>query len=275
MRLALAAAAALLLTACSGPAGSRPDAGSTPVLAPSATTDTTSPATTPPATPPRPPRVSACYRLGYDEVLAPTLAKEPVPCTGIHTAVTYYVGSFDATLPVDGPAVHRLESTICPRRFATFVGGSLEARRLSMLRSVWFSPTVDQAARGGHWFQCVAIALRGEQRLALLRGPLHGVLDAADGRDHYALCGTAQPGSAGFEQRICAATHTWKALRTVVFGTGRYPGADRARAVGQEPCQDAGRAASSDPLNFRWSYQWPSREQWLAGQTYGVCWAPT
>ena len=45
-----------------------------------------------------------------------------------------------------------------------------------MLRAVWFTPTVAQAAKGAHWFECAAIALRGDQHLALLRGPLQGVL---------------------------------------------------------------------------------------------------
>ena len=166
----------------------------------------------------------SCYRLGYAEALAPTSNKKPIPCTQAHTAVTFYVGTFDPQLPVDGAQVHRLESTVCPRQFATYVGGTLDERRLSMLRAVWFTPTLAQAARGAHWFECTAIALRGDQTLALMSGPVQGVLESSDGRDHYALCGTAEPGSAGFEQRICAAPHSWKALRTVAFTPGRYPG---------------------------------------------------
>jgi len=198
-----------------------------------------------------------------------------VPCAGAHTAVTFFVGSFPKSLPVDGKGVHRLQSAACPRRFAAFVGGTPEARRLRLLRPVWFSPTLEQAARGAHWFECVAIALRDEQHLALIRGPVEGALRRAAARDHYALCGTAEPGTVGFEQRICAAPHRWKALRTVDFRPGRYPGEARVRSAGQQPCQDAGADASSDPLNYRWSYQWPTREQWRNGQTYGVCWAPS
>ena len=33
-------------------------------------------------------------------------------------------------------------ATECPRRFDDFVGGTVEERRLSMLRAVWFTPTV-------------------------------------------------------------------------------------------------------------------------------------
>ena len=65
---------------------------------------TPTPTETIPPTPPKPPPADACYRLGYDEVLAPTSDKKPVPCTGIHTAVTFYVGSYDKHLAVDGDA---------------------------------------------------------------------------------------------------------------------------------------------------------------------------
>lgn len=272
VRLAVVIVTALLLTGCTG-SDSSSRADPTPLL--HSPTPTTNETVSPPPKPPKPPPSNACYRLGYDEALAPTHDKKPVPCSGVHTAVTYFVGSFDKSLAVDGKQVHGLESTVCPRRFATYVGGTVDDRRLSMLRAVWFTPTVDQAARGGHWFECVAIALRGDQSLALLRGPLQGVLDRTDGRDHYALCGTAEPGSAGFEQRICAAPHSWEALRTVGFPPGKYPGEATVRSAGQQPCQDAGSSVAADPLSYRWSYQWPDLRQWRDGQTYGVCWAPS
>jgi hypothetical protein len=271
VRLAMAVALAVLLTACSGSGGSGPDAAETPVLhSPTPTPTETIP---PKPTPPPPPR--ACYRLGYDEALAPTSDRRPSPCDRLHTAVTFYVGSYDKTLSVDSDAVHRVESTTCPRKFAEFVGGTLDERRLSMLRTVWFTPTVAQAATGAHWFECVAIALRGDQTLAFLRLPVLGALERTVSRDHYALCGTADPTSAGFEQRICSSPHSWRALRTIAFTGAKYPGQDHVRAAGQQPCQDAGRSVASDPLQYRWSYQWPSLQQWRDGQTYGVCWAPS
>ena len=29
-----------------------------------------------------------------------------------------------------------------------------------------------------------------------------------------------------------------------------------------------------DPLSFRFGWEWPTREQWRAGQRHGYCWAP-
>jgi hypothetical protein len=270
VRLALAVGLAVLLTACSSSGSSGPDAGGTPVLH----SPTPTPTETIPPKPPPPPPPRACYRLGYDEALAPTSDRHPSPCERLHTAVTFYVGSYDKTLPVDGDAVHRLESTTCPRKFAAFVGGTLDDRRLSMLRTVWFTPTVAQAAKGAHWFECVAIALRGDQTLAFLRLPVLGALGRPISRERYALCGTADPTTAGFEQRICSSPHSWKALRTIAFTPGKYPGQDHVRSAGQQACQSAGRSVASDPLQYRWSYQWPSLRQWQDGQTYGICWAP-
>jgi hypothetical protein len=259
------------VTGCSGSTSSSAGAQPTPVLE----SPTSTPTETIPPTPPTPPHPRSCYRLGYDDALAPTRSKKPVPCAGVHTGVTFFVGSYQKSLAVDGDAVHRIESTACPRRFASFVGGTRDDRRLSMLRTVWFAPTVQQAARGAHWFECVAIALRDDQHLALLRGPVEGALERTESREHYGLCANAEPGSDGFEQRICAAPHSWVALRTVLFKPGPYPGIDQVRSAGQQPCQNAGADASSDPLNYRWSYQWPTAPQWRAGRTYGICWAPS
>ena len=240
MRLALAVGLAILLAACSSSSSSEPGAAETPLLH----SPTPTPTETIPPKPPPPPPPRACYRLGYDAVLAPTVDQRPSPCERLHTAVTFFVGSYDKTQPVDGDAVHRLESSDVPPQFAEFVGGTLDDRRLSMLRTVWFTPTVAQAAKGAHWFECVAIALRGDQTLAFLRLPVLGALDRSVSRDHYALCGTAEPGDAGFEQRICASPHSWQALRTIAFTPGKYPGQDHVRSAGQQACQDAGRAVA-------------------------------
>jgi Septum formation len=268
--LGLMAASALALTACSGSGSSAPVADPTPTRSSSSP----SPTPTPKPRPDPPPPSHACYRLGYDAALAPTTGVKPVPCRKPHSAVTFFVGRFPPGVAVDGAAAHRTESTVCPRRFASFVGGTLEDRRLSLLRTVWFAPTVEQAALGARWFQCVAIALRGDQHLAVLDVPVAGALDSDTGRGHYGLCATDQPGTSDFEQRICSVPHAWQALRTVGFRPGRYPGVDAVKSAGQTPCQDAARAVASDPLDYQWSYVWPTQAQWKAGQTYGVCWAP-
>jgi hypothetical protein len=267
--LVLLASCLVALTACSS-SSSTPRADSSSPSGSASVSDSP----TPRPKPDPPPEVGACYLLRYDDALAPTTDRKPRSCRDPHTAVTYFVGRFARGLPVDGAQVHRVESTVCPRRFAEFVGGTPEDRRLSLLRAVWFTPTVKQADLGARWFQCVAIALRGDGSLAILERPVKDAMENDASRTHYALCATDQPGTADFEQRLCSLPHSWQALRTVPFAPGRYPGEETVRAAGQTPCQDAARAVASDPLNYQWSYAWPSQKQWQEGQTYGVCWAP-
>ncbi len=216
-------AVALLTAGCSGSTSSSSDAGPTPLLS-SPTTTSASPQPKPDPPPPE----RACYRLAYDDALAPTIRKKPVPCTERHNAVNFYVGRYDEDLAVDGATLHRIVSTACPKRFATFAGGSLEDRRLSLLRTVWFTPTVEQAALGARWYSCVALAIRDSRTLAVLTERVAGALDSADGRAHYGLCGTAEPGSAGFQQRICSAPHSWRSLRTVPFAPATTPASPRS-----------------------------------------------
>ena len=193
--------------------------------------------------------------------------------------MTFSLGELDTAvdghlLAVDSDRVQQQVATECPARFGSFVGGTPEQRRLSMLRAVWFTPTVEESDEGANWFRCDVIAVADQGGLAALTGRLAGVLGTEAGRERYAMCGTAEPGTDGFERVICSVEHTWRAIAIVPFEAEEYPGDDRVRTAGEAPCQDAGRAVADDPLSYRWSYERPTREQWDAGQTYGICWAP-
>jgi hypothetical protein len=39
-------------------------------------------------------------------------------------------------------------------------------------------------------------------------------------------------------------------------------------------CRDVAADATDDPLDLTWSQESPTREQWDAGQRYGICWVP-
>ena len=243
-----------------------------------------SPSASPTATPtpaeaaPRPPK-KACYRLAYEEALAPTTPRRPVSCGRKHTAATFHVGTLDAVvdghlLAVDSRTVQDQVATECPSGFGDFVGGTVEAQRLSMLRAVWFTPTVEESDQGADWFRCDAIAVAGGERLAALSGDLRGVLTKPQGRTTYGMCGTADPGARDFERVICSESHSWRAISTFTFDSDRYPGEQRVRDVGESRCEEAGRGVAEDTLSFRWGYEWPTEKQWDAGQTFGRCWAP-
>ncbi|WP_036555909.1 septum formation family protein [Nocardioides insulae] len=249
---------------------------------------TTSAALPPPVASPAPtPADDGCYRLSYEDALAPTTAGSKVPCGRTHTSQTFATGTLDAVvdghlLAVDSTRVRDQVATTCPDRLPEFLGGDEETMRLTMLRSVWFTPTLEQAAEGAQWYRCDVVAVTGGEQLADLDEPLDGVLAEDSSADPYAMCGTAAPDSEGFQRVLCGEEHSWRALNSVDLVaeldlTGDdpdYPGQDAVREAGQDLCADAGEAVAEDALDFEWGYEWPDRRQWRAGQTYGLCWAP-
>ncbi len=266
-------ATALVLAACTS---GRPGADR-PAESPSTDAAASSPA---PSDPPAPaPRVGDCHRLSYDGAVAPTARNRTVPCGDTHTAETFQVGRLDTVvdgrlLAVDSDEVQEQVATTCPGQLAAYIGGTEEQRRLSMLRAVWFTPTLAQSDAGADWFRCDAVALAEDSRLLEIGTSLEGALDTDAGRQRFGVCGTAEPGTPGFRRVACAEPHTWRALRTVELPGPDYPGEDAAARAGERPCRDAANAQAPDPLDFQWGYEWPTAEQWAVGQIWGVCWVP-
>lgn len=280
---AAAAALAMVLSSCTTDAD-RPDAAptasepATPTPGPSTAEQSPEPATLPDEA--RPPRDGACYRIGFEEATAPTNDDRPVRCSGKHTAQTFFVGRLDTVvdghlLAVDSRVAQEQVQAACPRQLDRLTGGTPRERRLSRLETVWFSPTLTQSDLGASWFRCDVVALGRGKSLAPLPGRLRGVLDRPGALDRVGLCGTAEPGSRGFERVICSRPHTWQAVTTIDIDAGpRYPGVGAVREAGEERCRDLVSEATGSPDEFRYGWEWPTREQWLAGQRYGFCWAP-
>ena len=269
--VALLLVGSLSVAGCSG--DDDPKADPTPSASPSAEP----PPTAAPA-PPRPERLQ-CRRLDFDAALAPTDSEEVVTCRSLHTAQTYAVGQLRTLVDghlvaVDSTRVQAQVARVCPRKLAAFLGTTDEALRLTMLRAVWFTPSVEQSDAGANWYRCDALAVAGDDRLAKTRGSLQGALEDDAGLDSYGMCGTAAPDDASFARVLCREAHSWRAIEIVELKGKSYPGEKRVRAAGQGPCEDAGRAVAEDALDYEWGYEWPTVEQWAAGQTYGRCWAP-
>lgn len=233
--------------------------------------------------PPEPPKRGSCHRLTYDEALAPTDDEKATKCAKPHTSQTYTVGKLATArdghlLAVDSAAVQAQVAERCPAVLGPYVGATAEQLRLTMLRAVWFTPSVEQSDAGANWFRCDVIALAGEDRLARVTGTLENALASPDGRSSYAMCGTAEPGTPGFQRVLCRDAHSWRAIRSVTLKgegpDGSYPGVAAVREAGASPCAEAARQIAADALDYEWGYEWPTREQWVAGQTYGRCWAP-
>ncbi|WP_243060972.1 septum formation family protein [Nocardioides sp. SR21] len=248
-RLLAVLLALLALAGCSG--GSEPESAPTSASSPTSTPSVVVP-------PPTPPAKGACYRLDYDAALADHSDAEPVRCSAEHTSTTYFVG--DVPTPTAEAAATR-----CPERLSGFVRG--QDLRLTMLRPIWFTPTPEERAADARWFRCDVVAVASDGRLAPLAAPIGDL-------ERYAMCGTAEPGSPDFRRVICSRPHAWRAISVVPFSARDYPGEAAVRDAGQEPCEAAGAEAADNALDYRWGYEWPTRDQWDAGQRYGRCWAP-
>jgi hypothetical protein len=258
--------ALLGLTACTGPA---PEAEPTPTT-PAPTTASRPPPTAQPQ--PRP-KAGACYDLSYDEALSPTSHEDPVPCGSAHTSRTYLVATLPEVqaghlLAVDSDRVQEAVASTCRARFAAYVGGTALERRLSLLRPVWFTPSLREADLGANWLRCDVVALSGDTGLAPLTGDAKGEPDA------YAVCGTAEPGTQGFSRVVCRHAHSWRAVSTVDLSGSSYPGEQASRSKAAGPCKQAGASRADDPLSYRWGLEVPTREQWAAGTTWATCWVP-
>lgn len=235
------------------------------------------PATAP--APPPAPEVGACYDLAYRDASRASSQAAPVPCRQPHTAVTVFVGTVNTIadghlVAMDSERVAAQVSSVCPRKLADHLGGDAEARRLSRFQSVWFAPTVEQAARGAVWYRCDLVALAGNRRLMRLPRETRGMLDREDVLDRFGTCGTAAPGRKGFARVSCGRPHAWRAVTTIDLPQdAKYLGRTAAEEADAR-CRDVAADASGFALRFSWSFEWPAREAWQDGQRWGWCWLP-
>ena len=268
-RLLVAVVLTGVLVGLTGCTGSAPESKPTPT-APSSSV----PSGPPPTAEPQPrPKAGACYDLAYDQALSPTSHQDPVACASDHTSLTYFVTTLPEVrsghlLAVDSDRVQEAVAKTCRSRFASYVGGTADQRRLSLLRPVWFTPTLREADRGANWMRCDLVALSGEGELARLTSRPKGKPEA------YALCGTAQPGTKDFSQVLCRDAHAWRAVSTVDLSGKQYPGEQAARSRAAGPCKQQGESHAKDPLSYQWGSEVPTREQWDNGTTWATCWVP-
>ena len=273
-----AVAALLLLSGCTGGGSTKP--GSSP--SPSSTSSSPSepsPSTTSASPAPEPPRPAkdSCHRLTFTQALAPAVSGADVPCTAKHTSHTYKIGrlpllSSGHLVAVDSPSIQSWVAATCTSLLGKHVGGTPEQRRLSMVQAVWFTPSVADAAIGADWFRCDVVVLAAAGRLAVLPRTSEGLVGSSD---RFAMCGTASPDAVSFKRVPCSSAHSWVAVSTVPLSGNSYPSVTAASNQMQSACRSAARSRADDPLDFTWSEERPSRDQWDAGRRYGICWAPS
>ncbi len=225
------------------------------------------------------PKVGECRDLGFGAATQIVDITPPHSCQAPHTSTTYAVGQLDLVLDghlvaMDSAQVRVQLDDKCTRGLARWVGGDRERLRLSRLRPVWFRPDVGEADRGASWFRCDVVAVASDGRLARYTGNLQGVLDQLSALDRFGLCGTANPSAKNFRKVICSSRHRWRAVSTVELAKDTKYLGRKAAAAADATCQDQATARTGPSLKFVWAFQWPTREEFAAGQRYGWCWLP-
>lgn len=271
-RTTIGALAALVMAVGACSSGEEPKTTAKPSATPT-TTSSTAP------TPPPAPRVGSCHRLTLGQATRPVDAGRPVPCRGPHTSVTVKVGRIDQLddghlLAVDSATVRARIQEACPPDGLGYVGGDRTTQRLSRLEVVWFAPSLEEADAGADSYRCDVVGLAAAGRLMLLPAKVKGVLAQPGALDRFGTCGTKAPGERGFQRVACSRPHAWRAVGTYDFPPRtRYLGANAA-AGGDAQCKDVAAARSGGATTYTWSFEWPTRVQWDAGQRYGYCWLP-
>ncbi len=264
-----AALAALLALATGGCSGSDDAPVTEPSPSPSPVVVTPAPA----------PVRGACYDLTFGDAVAPSSTVGPVPCGQPHTATTFHVGRIKPVvdghlLALDSTHVQAQVHEGCQSRLATYLGGSEEDRRLSRFAAVGFAPTLEQGDEGARWFRCDVVLLKAPEQLGRLPRKARGVLDGEGALDRYGTCGSAAPAAARFARVVCSRTHTWRARATIDLPADAAYLDPAARKDADSACRDIDARIAANSLKLRWSFEWPTREQWDAGQRYGYCWTP-
>lgn len=268
--LALVLASLLLLTGCTATPDDRSD---TPSASASPTPEPA--ATVPPDPGPRP-RIGECHALSFGQAIAVVGRTAPVPCGRRHTAQTYFVGRLDLetaaghTRRVDSRAAQRQARTSCTSRLSRHLGLAPGELRLKMAQAVWFTPSPKRAEAGADWFRCDVVVVASPRRLLQLPRRTRGWGDAPV----LGMCATAEPGTRTFRRVTCGAKHAWQAVSTVDLPGARLPAPGVVADQMESTCREVARSRADDPLDFSWSQESPTREQWDAGQRYGICWVP-
>ena len=270
--LAVGLVAALVLTGCTA---SPEESGEAPDASSSSTAPEPSVETVPPDPGPTP-EVGECHALTFRQAVAVVGRTDPVACRRKHTAQTYFVGRLRLETPagrtrrVDSEAAQRQARTTCTARLPRHLGVSPRDLRLTMARAVWFTPSPKRAEDGADWFRCDVVAVGAPRALLRLPRQTRGWGDAPV----LAMCATAAPGTKAFRRVACGSRHGWRAVATVDIPGRRLPAQGAVADRMEAPCGDVARARADDPLDFSWSQEIPTAEQWDAGQRYGICWVP-
>ena len=227
----------------------------------------------------RPPSLGACRVLEPADITQSNNDTDPVPCTEHHTAETFAVGSFPATVArrkVDDAALGAYVYPRCQSRFQRFLGGNQSLILRSTVTWAWFRPSAEAWKQGARWWRCDAVGggAQSQSFLALPRTAKGVLLGKPD--DRWLLCADG-PSVAGSQKIPCSREHTWRAVTTIVLGRpgDPYPGDRLVEVRTRDYCSDSVGAWLNYPVDYDFGYTWFHEAEWKTGNRRSVCWAQT
>jgi hypothetical protein len=231
------------------------------------------------APPPAAPGVGACSDLDGAAALQRTNAAPVTSCAQRHTSVTIAVGTINPLvdghlLAIDSSRIQGQIAQSCRERVAAYIGGSVETQRLSRLQAIWFSPSLGDADRGALWFRCDLVISSSATQFAPLPVHTRGLLAHPGALNRYGTCGTAAPATRGFVLVSCSAAHAWRAQATIALPPKAGYLDPRVSTMATARCRAVEARLAPNALHLRWSFEWPTHDQWTQGQRYGLCWTP-
>jgi hypothetical protein len=228
----------------------------------------------------KPPELGACRMLTPDDIVQPYNTDTPVDCSEDHTAETFAVGTFPATVAGHGdihdPALGGYVYRTCNKKFRAFLGGDESQVLRSTLTWAWFRPSPVAWDHGARWYRCDVIG-GGEQSKEFLNLPetAKGIL-AGPPDDRWVVCADG-PTVSGSVKIPCSQPHTWRAVTTIKLGQpgDTYPGDRVVQSRTRSYCSDSVGAWLNYPVNYQFGFTWFHQAEWQAGNRRSICWART
>jgi hypothetical protein len=255
-RLLLLVLLAVTVTACTQSSAGTTDTGST-----------------------KPPVLGDCRVLTPEDIAQPSNGSPVVSCTEPHTAETFALGTFPASLTrgrLDDKALGAYTYRACTDRFQRFLGGDDSLVMRSTLTWAWFRPSETAWKGGAHWWRCDVVG-GGEQSKSFVRLPqtTKGLL-LGKPADQWMIC-VDGPTVSGSVKIPCSQPHTWRAVTTIVLGgTGDpYPGDRVVESRTRDYCSNSVGAWLNYPVDYKFGYTWFHAAEWKAGNRRSICWAQT
>jgi hypothetical protein len=221
-----------------------------------------------------------CHDLTAAESRRPHDSEPPIQCRKPHSTQTYYVGTFSLSIIGDrSPSTADIAEFVtprCDRRFVRWVGGDRKSRILTRAHPVWFVPSDRDIRLGARWFRCDLVVSATDDRLTALPRNSENLLASASALDEYGQCSRGSPERSRSDAVVCSKRHSWQAFTAIRVRPGRsdgYPSRERLRDA-RDRCRNQARSELDFPLEWKYGWQPPTRDQWAGGLRWGLCWVP-